>query len=95
MMSYLKADEKMIMMDRMKENLKKFYFSNGGVADLFGTASNGTLQYLDGFLMRELERRDETRKSRIIRSAGFPTIKSLDDYCFKEARCLRRSPSSR
>ncbi len=86
MMSYLKADEKMIMMDRMKENLKKFYFSNGGIADLFGTASNSTLQYLDGFLMRELERRDETRKSRIIRSAGFPTIKSLDDYCFKEVK---------
>lgn len=85
-MGYLKSDEKMLMRDRMRENLKKFYFSNDGVTDLFESASNSTLQYIDGFLMRELERRDEARRSRIMKAAGFPSVKSLDDYCFKEVK---------
>lgn len=85
-MGYVKADERMAMNDRLRENLKKFFISNDGVSDLLHTASNSMLGYLDGFLARELERRNESRKRRIIKLAGFPVVKSLDDYNFQEVR---------
>lgn len=85
-MGYMCADEKITIRDRMKNNLKKFYFSNDGIAELFNTASVGTLRYIDSFLLNELERREEARKARIVKAAGFPVIKNLADYNFSQVR---------
>lgn len=85
-MGYMSADERLVLRDRLRANLKKFYFSNGGIDELFETAPAGTLRFLDSLLVHELERREDARRSRIVKAAGFPVIKSLDDYDFSQIR---------
>ena len=85
-MGYMSADERSVLRDRLRANLKKFYFSNGGIDELFETAPAGTLRFLDSLLVHELERREDARRSRIVKAAGFPVIKSLDDYDFSQIR---------
>ncbi|MFA6776482.1 MAG: IS21-like element helper ATPase IstB [Sphaerochaetaceae bacterium] len=67
---------------RLQKNLRKFYFSSEGVADFLDTATPRTLAFMDGFLGKELERRDARHRALLLRQAGFPNEKSLSDYDF-------------
>lgn len=43
-------------------------------------------EYLLKILQQELAYREKTRKSRLIKQAGFYTLKTFDGYCFNEIR---------
>lgn len=68
--------------DRVGKNLKLFYFSNAGIGRCVERATPSVILFLDDMLRDELERRNENRKARMVRNAGFPVVKSLDDYDF-------------
>jgi len=78
--------EKSQMEERLRINMKKFYFSNAAVSRIISEAPAGTLKDLDELLCWELENREDTRKLRYIKSAGFPTMKSLADFRFGELK---------
>lgn len=85
-MGYMSSDDRYALRDRLSANLRKFYFSLDGIESIFSTATPGVLRFLDEALMLELERRESSRKARMIKTAGFPTPKSLDEFCFSEVR---------
>jgi DNA replication protein DnaC len=62
--------------------MRKFYFSRDTIAEARETGTPGQVKYLMGLLDKEQERRAVARVSRMIKSAGFPTNKSIDDYDF-------------
>jgi len=62
--------------------MRKFYFSCDTIAEARDTGTPGQVEFLSTLLEREMERRSAARVSRMIKSAGFPSIKSLGDYDF-------------
>lgn len=58
--------------DRVGKNLKLFYFSNAGIGRCVERATPSVILFLDDMLRDELERRNENRKARMVRNAGFP-----------------------
>src|SRR5690554_870969 len=70
----------------LSTQLRQFFFSQEGIRDAIETGTPKQLEYLDKLLGRELQRRAETRKSRMVQHAGFPNIKSIDDYDFSHTR---------
>lgn len=70
----------------LSTQLRQFFFSQEGIRDAIETGTPKQLEYLDRLLGAELQRRAETRKSRMVQHAGFPSIKSIDDYDFSHTR---------
>jgi DNA replication protein DnaC len=70
------------MLLRVQHNMHRFYFSSAGIAQMAEGATPKMLGFFDGLLTDELARRQAARKSRMVRQAGFPSVKSLDDYDF-------------
>ena len=74
-----KHDSVMLELDML---MRKFYFSRDTIAEARETGTPTQVKYLSGLLGNEMERRSVARVSRMVRSAGFPSIKSIDDYDF-------------
>ncbi|MFA7127417.1 MAG: IS21-like element helper ATPase IstB [Bacilli bacterium] len=74
-----KYDNVMLELDIL---MRKFYFSRNTITDTIETGTPGQVKFLAELLGNEMERRGIARVSRMIKSAGFPTIKSIDDYDF-------------
>ncbi|WP_320128174.1 IS21-like element helper ATPase IstB [uncultured Sphaerochaeta sp.] len=66
--------------------MRKFFFSRESIQEALETGTPKQLEYLDGLLGSELGRRAETRKIRMVKHAGFPSIKHMDDYDFSNVR---------
>ena len=71
---------------RLRENMRKFFFSNAAIDRLIAEASTSTLKDFDEFLCWELENREDSRKARYVKNASFPTMKNLCDFRFDELR---------
>jgi DNA replication protein DnaC len=69
---------------RLRRNMKQFMMSSDAVDFCLNKAPAKTLDFIDDLFIRELGRRNENRKANMIKTAGFPSIKSLDDYNFSE-----------
>ena len=70
--------------DRLRKNMKAFYFSNAAVEQCLSSATPSIVTFLDALLRDELIRRDENKRARMVKGAGFPTIKSLEDFDFSD-----------
>lgn len=75
----IKYDNVMLEMDML---MRKFYFSRDTIAEARDTGTPGQIRFLSSLLEKETDRRSVARVSRMIKSAGFPSIKSIEDYDF-------------
>jgi len=75
----MRYDNVMLEMDML---MRKFYFSRDTIAEARDTGTPGQVKFLSTLLESEMERRSVARVSRMIKGAGFPSIKSIDDYDF-------------
>jgi len=66
----------------LERRMRSFYFSRETIGEALGTGTPGQLRFLSTLLGTERERRDDARVSRMIKGAGFPSIKSMGDYDF-------------
>lgn len=62
--------------------MRKFYFSRETVSEALETGTLGQLRFLSTLLGNELGRRDNARIARMIKGAGFPSIKDINEYDF-------------
>ncbi len=62
--------------------MKKFYFSRDTITEARETGTPSQVKYFLDILENEQERRASAKVSRMIKSAGFPSIKSIEDYDF-------------
>lgn len=85
-MARISAEERISLERGVKEKLKKFFFSNAAIDKVLKDAGLHQLLELDGFLTWELENRSEARKHRLVKQAGFPILKVLDDFIFDELK---------
>ncbi|MFA6682571.1 MAG: IS21-like element helper ATPase IstB [Sphaerochaeta sp.] len=76
---HTKHDNVMLELDML---MRKFYFSRDTIAEARETGTPGQVKFFAKLLGNEVERRSVARVSRMIKGAGFPTIKSIDDYDF-------------
>lgn len=70
----------------LANSMRRFFFSQESIAKALETGTPRQLEYLDGLLNAELEHRAETRKVRMVKHAGFPSIKHIGDYDFSHVR---------
>ncbi len=75
----MKHDNVMLELDRL---MRKFYFSRDTITQAMEVGTPTQVSYLVQLLENEMERRSVARVSRMIKGAGFPSIKSLNDYDF-------------
>ena len=75
----MKHDNTMLELDRL---MRKFYFSRDTITQAMEVGTPTQVGYLTQLLENEMERRSVARVSRMIKSAGFPSIKSIRDYDF-------------
>lgn len=75
--------------ERVRANLRKFYFSNEGIEQCLSQATPRIVSFLDRLMEDELERREANRRRRILRGAGFPSAKRIEEYDFS---CVRFPP---
>ena len=85
-MARISADERISLERSVRDGLKKFYFSNAAIDRVLKESGSHQLQELDGFLGWELENRCEARKQRLVKQAGFPILKDLDDFIYDEVK---------
>lgn len=85
-MPYVSAQNRQEKMERIRKNMRLLFFSKDTVAKCLDEASGKVLDYLDELFAAEADRREASRKANMIKSAGFPSVKNIDDFDFKEVR---------
>ena len=85
-MAYISAGRRIEQASRIRENMRKCCLSNALIDYCVSNAAGKTADFIDRAFMDEAERREATRKANIIKNAGFPVLKSIDDFDFSEVR---------
>ncbi len=62
--------------------MRKFFFSTESITEALASGTPRQLEFLHRVLHGELQRRDDSRRTRMVKNAGFPNIKSIEDYDF-------------
>lgn len=62
--------------------MRKFFFSTESITEAMESGTPRQLEFLHRVLYGELQRRDDSRKTRMVKNAGFPSIKNIEDYDF-------------
>lgn len=83
-MGYVSSSLRKEQATRLRHNMRRFLLSSDAIDFCLTKAPAKTLDFIDDLFIRESERRIQARKANMVKSAGFPTIKSLDDYDFRE-----------
>lgn len=83
-MGYVPSSIKKEQAARLRRNMRRFMLSSDAVEFCLRKAPAKTLDFIDELFTRESERRTQARKANMVKSAGFPTVKSLEDYDFSE-----------
>lgn len=81
-----KQAQKELFNSSFTNKLRQFFFSQEGVRQALENGTPKQIEYLNELLDCELARRTESRKARMIKHAGFPSIKSIDEYDFSNVR---------
>lgn len=66
----------------LREQLRSFLFSKASMDQILSEGTAGQLDFLLRIMTDEVERRQASRRNRLVRQAGFPTPKTLGDYDF-------------
>lgn len=73
-------------LEELESNMRKCFISAETIKACREKATFQTMDFLCDLFRMERERRDRSRISSLVKAAGFPTIKSIDDYCTSEIR---------
>lgn len=79
-MAYVSSKERLGQAERLRANMRKLFFSNAGIEWCLEHASGRSLCFVDELFRLEAERRDASRRANMVRQAGFPSLKSIDDF---------------
>lgn len=79
-MPRLSSETKQGLLDELKDDMKKCYMGQAAIDYALKNASGQTFDVLLALFRMEKEKRVNSRIANLIRSAGFPTIKNIDDY---------------
>ena len=79
-MSRRSIESKQELLEELQFSMKKCYMGQATIDYCLNNASGQVLDALLGIFKMESERRVSTRIANLIKSAGFPTIKCIDDY---------------
>lgn len=79
-MPYVSAQARLETAERLRGNMRRLFFSNAGIDWCLGNASGKALSFVDELFMQEVSRRDESRRVNMIRQAGFPSMKTIDEF---------------
>lgn len=88
-MAYVSTQVRLEQTERIRKNMRRLFFSITTVESCLANASGKTLDYLDSLFAEEVERRDESKKASMVKNAGFPSVKNIDDYDFSSVRFPR------
>jgi DNA replication protein DnaC len=77
----MNSDKKAIR-ESVAAGMRKMMFSAATTSEYVEKAALSELLSMDALLSREQEIRTVSRRTRLIKSAGFPTLKSFDGYDF-------------
>ena len=70
----------------LADRMRRFFFSQASIREALENGTPKQLEFLQRTLASELERRDVSRIARMVKHAGFPTIKHIGDYDFSHVK---------
>lgn len=79
-MSRISTEARQSLLEELQINMKKCYMGQSTIEYCMKNASSQTLDILSYIFKMERERRVNSRIANLIKSAGFPTIKNIEDY---------------
>ena len=79
-MSRLSAEARQGLLEELQSNMKKCYMGQTTIDYCLSNLSGQALDALIAIFRMERERRVNSRIANLIKSAGFPTLKSIEDY---------------
>lgn len=85
-MSYVSAQVKFEQKERIRKNMRLLFFSMSTIDSCLKTATGKTLDYIDELFATEAARREASRKANMVKSAGFPSVKNIEDFDFSEVK---------
>lgn len=56
------------------------------LADQLETATPSQMEFMDQWMNAEIESRERSKRSRLLKQAGFPAVKTLDGYDWENIR---------
>lgn len=80
-MNTLKANRAM-QASSLADQMRKFFFSQASIREVLEIGTPKQLEFFQRILASELDRRDVSRIARMVKHAGFPTIKHIGEYDF-------------
>ena len=72
--------------ERLRKNMRFLLLSNQCAEEASSKATPKALEFLDKIFNEEVTRRKASRIANMIRNAGFPGVKNIEDYDFSELR---------
>ena len=85
-MGYVSAQERMDRIERLRRNMRSACLSRAFAEYCIAQAPARMLGFLDRAFQDEADRREASRKANIVKSAGFPVLKSIDEFDFSEVK---------
>lgn len=82
----LKANEKSAMEERMRQGARRLCLSNDTIDWFLGNATPRQLDALIGLIDHELSVRETNKRSRLLRKAAFPAMKSFESFDFTNTK---------
>lgn len=67
-------------MDEIMEMARQLPLTRQVLADQLGTATPAQMEFMDRWMNAEIDSRERSKRSRLLRQAGFPAAKELDNY---------------
>lgn len=81
-----KATERAAVENRIREGARRLCLSNDTVGWFLERATPRQLDAVAGLVDHELSVREANRKSRLLRKAAFPAVKSIEDFDFTDVK---------
>lgn len=72
--------------EQLRKDMRRCFFSNDSYEYCIANAKGATLSFAEEFFHREAVRRDASKTATMIKNAGFPNMKSFEDYDFSEVK---------
>lgn len=84
-MNTLKAN-RVSLATSLADQMRRFFFSQASIREALENSTPRQLEFFHRILSSELERRDVSRIARMVKCAGFPTIKNIGEYDFSNVK---------
>lgn len=85
-MARISAETRQGKLDELEFNMRKCFMSASTIEVCRENATAQTIDFLCDLFRGEREKREKSRVASLVKAAGFPTIKNIDDYCTSEIR---------